>query len=360
MAARHGALADLSFSFPALLFALASSRDAARVGAAVAAVVSGRSLRECAAIAGLPMWLRALPQEAFVQPLPQLPDGPLFARRVANHLPREARHAALWLWLVGEAARWGDEAISGWVAQEFSRAPGKAEWGRLKLVCLWAFLTGRPGTAAAQLSRKRWSPRMTFARAVEEARDWMASLELVCVLNGREAFDGWLRPAVVDDYAFVPLATHAAIAEEARGMENCLRTYGWRLVDNSCRLWSVRRGETSVATVELGAPCSGGRIVSLVQASARNNGDISPEVERTIHAWLRAQPITEAPPEKKINAMDGRVWRSLFRPYWLAKRTLPDWLPLTPSYDVLQKLVRGPRQRRVWRRVAIPRAAGMI
>ena len=159
----------------------------------MAAVVSGRSLRECAAIAGLPMWLRALPPEAFAQSLPPLPDGPLFARRVANHFPRDAWHAALWLWLVGEAARWGDEAVSVWVAQEFCRAPGKAEWGRLKLVCLWAVLTGRPETAAAQLSRKRWSPQMTFARAVEEARDWIASVELACMLVGREAFDGWLQ-----------------------------------------------------------------------------------------------------------------------------------------------------------------------
>ena len=32
------------------------------------------------------------------------------------------------------------------------------------------------------------------------------------------------------------------------------------------------------------------------------------------------------------------AWRSLWRPYWLAKRRLPTWLPLGPSRDALETL----------------------
>ncbi|MEA2928746.1 MAG: hypothetical protein QOG38_1174, partial [Hyphomicrobiales bacterium] len=36
--------------------------------------------------------------------------------------------------------------------------------------------------------------------------------------------------------------------------------------------------------------------------------------------------------------LDAAAWRSLWRPYWLAKRRLPRWLPLAPSRDALEVL----------------------
>ncbi|WP_246504391.1 hypothetical protein [Bradyrhizobium agreste] len=79
LAARHPRLADLAASFPALLFALAVPRARLDPARAIACVVDGASLAQAATPADLPLWLRKLPPEAFVRPVPRLPDGELFS-----------------------------------------------------------------------------------------------------------------------------------------------------------------------------------------------------------------------------------------------------------------------------------------
>jgi hypothetical protein len=36
--------------------------------------------------------------------------------------------------------------------------------------------------------------------------------------------------------------------------------------------------------------------------------------------------------------LDRETWVSLWRPYWLAKRRIPDWLPIAPSREALEAL----------------------
>jgi hypothetical protein len=36
--------------------------------------------------------------------------------------------------------------------------------------------------------------------------------------------------------------------------------------------------------------------------------------------------------------LDRATWRSLWRPYWLAKRRIPEWLPIAPSRGALSTL----------------------
>jgi hypothetical protein len=36
--------------------------------------------------------------------------------------------------------------------------------------------------------------------------------------------------------------------------------------------------------------------------------------------------------------LDRTVWLSLWRPYWLARRRIPDWLPIAPSRKALSAL----------------------
>src|SRR3954466_6545395 len=73
LAGRHSRLADLAVSFPALLFALAVPRVRFDPGLAVARVIAGASLADVASEVRLPLWLRKLPPEAFVRPIPLLP-----------------------------------------------------------------------------------------------------------------------------------------------------------------------------------------------------------------------------------------------------------------------------------------------
>jgi hypothetical protein len=36
--------------------------------------------------------------------------------------------------------------------------------------------------------------------------------------------------------------------------------------------------------------------------------------------------------------LDAAAWRSLWRPYWLDKRRIPEWLPMKPPRGVLRAL----------------------
>jgi hypothetical protein len=39
-----------------------------------------------------------------------------------------------------------------------------------------------------------------------------------------------------------------------------------------------------------------------------------------------------------IRPLHRPTWPSLSQPYWLAKRRIPEWLPIAPSRDALESL----------------------
>jgi len=67
---RHPWIADLAASFPALLLALAVPRRGFDPEPILTAAAAGASLKQLAADAGVPLWLRALSPECFVRALP--------------------------------------------------------------------------------------------------------------------------------------------------------------------------------------------------------------------------------------------------------------------------------------------------
>jgi len=119
VAERHPRLADLALSFPPLLFALALPRPGEDPEPAIIRAIEGRPLAEVAAAAGVPRWLRRLPVDALTGPLPVLPTGELFGRRIVNHLPRSPKLTTAWLAAVSHAAHWGNEPFAIWIARRF-------------------------------------------------------------------------------------------------------------------------------------------------------------------------------------------------------------------------------------------------
>src|SRR5262249_50764518 len=138
LAGCHPRLADLAVSFPALLFTLAVPRAGFDPMPGIARVIAGASLATAASDARVPLWLRKLPPEAFVRPLPLLPDGELFRQRIVNHLPRSPKLAPAWLQSVADAAEWGHEGAAVWSARELLRDPG-TKLGCLRLIGLFAW-----------------------------------------------------------------------------------------------------------------------------------------------------------------------------------------------------------------------------
>lgn len=334
LAERHSRLSDLAVSFPALLFALAVPRFGIDTEAAVGAVIDGRPLSRVAPRVGVPMWIRKLPPEGLSSPLPLLPDGEMLRRQIVNHLPRSPKRLPVWLDAIAAAAACGNEPIAVWIAREVTALPSTppaVDLRELRLVVLWAWFSGQSGTLGRELIASPWLPSMKFKTAHAAARAWLNLVELHLLLSDKPVTDNWFEPAVINGYAFVPLMTAHEIAAEANRMENCLVTYGGLISSNQSRIWSVRRNGDAVATIEVGLRNRRRRdtFVGVQQIRGLRNRPVADEVFDVIAQWqmrqdLRIGPCAPMRTESELH----QTWIAMWRPYWIAKRRIPGWLPL--------------------------------
>ncbi|WP_407158139.1 hypothetical protein [Bradyrhizobium sp. STM 3557] len=337
---RHPRLADLALSFPALLFALAVPRSGFDPDATLACVIDGRPLAEAATAASLPMWLRKLPPEAFDRPIDPLPGGELLRRQIGNHLPRSPKLMPTWLQLVSQMAALAHEPAAVWIAREFVRAPRALNMERMYLLALWVWFSGQPGCFGYELIERPWTPNMRLDAAVAAACAWRAMITLHLNLGQRPIRNMWLNPGRVGDYDFRPLHDISDIVEEALAMRNCVRTYGADIAHNRSRLWSVRRGGERVATLEIGVRYRD-PISNIVQLKGPGNAVVPRELWWVARRWLQMHDLLQIETDKirwDQAPLDSASWRALWRPYWLAKRRIPNWLPLAPLRAALAAL----------------------
>ena len=355
LAARHPRLADLALSFPPLLFALALPRPGQDPEPAIARVIEGRPLGEVAAVAGVPRWLRRLPVDGLTRPLPALPTGELFGRRIVNHFPRSPKRTTGWLAMVSEAAQWGSEPFAIWIAREIMRDAKVLKTDKLRLLALWTWFSQQPQTDGYRLMETPWRYAMRFDAAVGAARAWHEELRLELGLGEWQVADLWLQPGPFDGHDFVPLDSAERLAEEAAAMENCLRTYGYAVADDRCRVWSIRREGLRIASFEVRRDRDR-PLLFIEQLNGTRNEPAPIEIWWLATRWLHRHDLLSIRPEPRPRAIvepDTAAWRKLWRPYWLAKRQIPSWLPLGPSWgafyalwNALWRRRRGGRRRR--------------
>lgn len=345
LAAEHKWIADLAMSFPAVLFALARPRRAATTEATLPLVRSGAPLSVIAQSAGAPLWMRAFPPEAFATPIPALPDSASFRRRIANHLPPSWRDAPRWMEVVGEAFDTADEDTALWFAREapLKEQRGKGYKRRLinqnrRLVALWAWHSTQIDPARAFITAP-WRSEMKWKAARDAASQWLNKLHLPLYLGEGEIADTWLKDDEVDGYAFIALRTRGDVLAEAEAMSHCVAGYGQDLADNYTRLWSVRRNGERVATLALDTGM--GPLPQIRELSGPSNAAAPLDMWIAARRWLYQQDGPDADVERfqtKLAAPDDAAWRRLWRPYWLAKRRIPPWMPLNPASSTLYNL----------------------
>jgi hypothetical protein len=340
LATRHARIADLAASFPALLFALAVPRPGLDPAPALARVIDGLALAEAAAAADVPMWLRKLPAEALIRPIMRLPDGAPFRRQIANHLTRSVKLAPTWLQAVADMAELAHEQAAVWIARELVREPRRVNPARLRLIGLWSWFSVQPATFGHELIERPWTPNMRMGPAVAAAGNWRTNIALHVNLGAHPITDMWLQAGRVAGYDFLPLNSTSAIAEEADAMRNCLRTYGYNLAHNHSRLWSVRRDGERVATLRVGSRMRD-PLPSIVELKGVGNADVPRELWWAARQWLHMHDLSQIDMGQRrwrTAPLDRTTWLSLWRPYWLAKRRIPEWLPVAPSRNALAAL----------------------
>lgn len=333
-------LADLANVFPGALFAIASKRGpAGQRLEAVSLIEKGASLKSVARVLDLPLWLRRLPPEAFSESLPAMPATDTFARRIANRLPANAGHSAPWLQSVAFAATASHEDFAIWLAEQRLYSEPLAAEKLFAVLAAYAWFSRAPGTRGHALIVVPWRPEIAFDTAICAAKSWFNRVRLLLQLGPGVLNDGWLNPGEAMGLSFVPLLDASAILLEAQAMQNCADQYAERLANDRCRLFSVRRNGTRIATLEIGPHSRETGFLTITQLKTRHNLAAAHDVWAAAYAWMSAQTALRripclVPPERRLNA---GLWSELLEPYREKTGGAP-WLPATPATGLFAAL----------------------
>lgn len=337
-AQRHSALADLSISFPALLFVCAVNHPGVDRLALQSRVIEGWSLKSLAALARIPFWVRKLPPEAFGEVIGCLPSSEFSSKRIANLLPKKVAQAAKWTRIVSRATELCDEGFALWVARiGAGEIPRRCE-PELHSLALWAWYSQRQVGLASELILQKWHPGISWGHALDASDCWMSSLDLFLKLGHGALHYNRHATRHIGEVEFVPLQSARQIHDEVKVSQNCIRDYGYCLAMRDKRLISVHRKGESIAILCL-SEGRGQRRLTIEELRAPRNGGVSNELAETVRTWLNAQdPLllqSDMGPFQSKHC--GRVWREIWKPYWLAKGTKTG-LPLVEQESTLRDL----------------------
>lgn len=309
------ALEDLADTFPALLFALATGYATSPLRTHARALVSaGAPLREVADTLDLAWWLRKLPPQAFLAPLPVLPTDPDFGFRIGGLIPREHRLVAVWLARVAHAHQACGRRYALWLARQDDLVASAEDF--FMLMAAWAWFGSQEGHLGHRLLRKPWHADMSFRRAREELGLWRQRLRLVESL-GHGIETPWLGDGAAAGYQFVALRTVDDFVAESQALDNCLDQYADHLRAGATAVFSIRKNGRSVACVEIGLHETEVTMPTIVQLRAARNRRAPPEVWQAAYAWIGAQRLEPLAPERHTPkpAKRAEARRQLWSPY---------------------------------------------
>lgn len=293
------AIEDLADSFPALLFALSTGYGThTQRENAFHMIETGHPLKDVAAHLGLPLWLRRMPADALMQPLPPMPSDTEFANSVVARIPVDPAQCAVWFDRMLIAHRLAGREFALWVAREPRLMPPSTGEEELQWLCAWVWVSFNPSSPGHKLLRVHWSPLLGWKRAQDELSIWRKRINLVSALAGPPR-DPWFENGQAQGYEIVQLATVEDFVKESIEMENCLDQYATHLGYGRIRVFSVRRGGRPVADFELTLRPDESTMPSIAQVRGPRNRRAAPAVWQAIHAWLGAQcfrPLAATPP----------------------------------------------------------------
>lgn len=308
------ASADLVAAFPAAAVLIATmERGPEATGRAVALVKTGAPLRAVAHALALPLWTRKLSPETFTAaPLGAIGGGPDFARRVANHMPKSADNAAMWLDWALAALRLGDEPFAAWMAAQPIYEGAALPASALELLAVFAWSAR---TAQLDWCQKAWAPQRGFAGVVKATNGALRKFlqESCSVQTGGDAWNG---TSSVAGFRFTPLTTREELKQEGAAMKNCLATYGARVAAGESLIFAMRRGKRSVASIEL-LPTGARGQFRLGQFEGPDNGPASPRESKALQKWLAT--LGPCPLRRRgllrRGELDGATWKATWAPF---------------------------------------------
>ena len=354
-------LLQLADSFPLLLSGIATADERDRTSQSRAAeakhlVERGSKLRTIAEFARAPMALRKCRPGAVDLGLAVLvatrndPDVDL-GHLIHAYLPATTVGQRRWLSAVKRALPLGGPYVE-WVARHAielgtSRAQIEAcvcdiqDWVRVSYFAEIPKHTQRAigqlvGTEGIKLVTRTFSPDMAAHTVRDLSSAWHEAVALDDTASRVRLPAPWREGETVGDLTIVPLTTANEIVAEGRAMHHCARTYIHKVAYGDGYLFSARRGDQRVATIEV-RRTGDGRVV-IAQACGPCNAVIAGKVRARCGTGLGARPSggcrvnrrckrasragcpSRPPPTMTGSSSDGR--RGHERPAW--QTTTPD------------------------------------
>jgi PcfJ-like protein len=334
---QHGALADLAFSFPALLFALACPHKQLDRAVVVQAVIWGVPLKKLAKLAQIPFWMAKLPPEAFDQPLRPVPNDLVFNVRIGNALPKTPKQARRWLRSLYVLNDWGTGEFVLWaLPRVLNHSPGSWELNCLRLIALHAWYSRHGTGLGATCILQPWHSTLSLENARVRAFSWLDMVKAEVRKTVALLDDVWFEPAVINGFAFEPLRDSQQIITEGRKMKNCIADYVQSVYSNNARLWKVTRDGKTVAIAEISTG-NGLQLFAVTQLRGPANNSVAAEVALAVRRWQNTQSEQRLAPQKADDTAVFRQdkWREMWRPYWKHRGRAPAWLPFFGCEDNL-------------------------
>lgn len=333
-------LGDLILAFPGAAYAIATDAvEPNRTGEAVRRVKEGYGLREVAQPLGLPMWLKRVPPEAFSGTLAGLPDGEKFARQISGRIPKSPAAAAGWLDWVSFAGQSAGDEFALWIAGQKPAFAGniRANAVPLRPLAIYAWFSMQSGGPAHALIEKYWQPSMRYEKATLAMQHWLDQVAALFKTERPRRGPGRYSRRHSAGLRMVPLRTGSQLREEGRAMNHCVGTYANLVAAGECLIFSIRKGDDRLATLEIRTPWRR-NAYAIAQVQGPGNSRVSSEVWDFARNWVdrySADPVGALGSDEGEFTVKPEQWSRLWGPYIEEKGSIG----LEPHSANLEKLL---------------------
>jgi hypothetical protein len=298
--ARSQRMLQLADAFPLLAVAIVYEPDKDRSAEAHRLLEAGVRLNKIAGLMDVSMAWRGLKPGAMsrLSSVPELKDHVIYDT-MPSSLPAQRR----WLVAIRTSLLVGGP-YTEWVARNYhlfdcprfdvlaGRISDIGDWVRASYIVgvpkhvqrALGHLTYRFGSLGEDHVTRLFSPDMSVATVTDLSGAWHEAVALSDPKVQAPLPKPWREAAKIGDLDIVPLDTAAAIAAEGRAMHHCARTLLPSVRHNLSYLYSVRKGDERVATVEvMRAP--NGEGVSIRQMRGIANSILPVPLQTKLRKW---------------------------------------------------------------------------
>jgi hypothetical protein len=162
-----------------------------------------------------------------------------------------------------------------------------ADWAR---ACLPA--RGQTPGPGAEFVTRQFSPGMSVKTVTALTHEWLEAVASNMTGPSYEFPEPWAQPGKMGDYEIMPITNSGDLYREGNAMHHCAGTYGESVREGRCYIYSLRKDEARVATIELIQ--FDGR-VDIGQIRGSCNRSVPREIELAAQNWLKSQKTFRLP-----------------------------------------------------------------